>query len=320
MRFGFAVVLCLVVIATTGCATRDLAARAGRDLALDARAVYRDEPDLELARVSGYSNLKLLETLQHGEAPERESLLALAEGFAGAALIFAEDDLVAARCAGDDLGRVAATARVRSFYGRARDYALRALQLRHAGAATELAQVPSRLQEWLAASTDADDADALLWYAVGALGVLGLDASTDILELGRQRAILTRVVDLDGELLYGTPHLALATLDASVPVRHSAVADRGAASFARVLEVSEGRYLLARVERARTLLVARPDREEFEQELESVLAADPNILPGERLLTVAAQHRARRLLDRSDALFASADPRIEPYHGIPCEY
>lgn len=291
-----------------------MAARAGRDLATHARAAYRDEPDLELARVSGYSNLKLLESLHRADPQDRELLLALAEGFAGAALLFAEE-AAADACAEGEAAALAASDRVRDFYDRSGRYALLAIELRHRDVRSALERPAAPLADWLRSETDAGDAPALLWLATATAANAAGGTATAARQAGRARALAVRAVELDPTDMYGMGSLIVGIIDASAPARSTAAGDRGEASLQTAVEVSGGHFLLARVERARTLHVVLGERDLFERELRAVLNAPMDLLPGERLLTAGAKRRAERLLDRADFLFGGNDAEGFPYYG-----
>lgn len=314
--------------AGTGCAANRLASRAGAELAVHSIAVYRDEPDYELARVSGYANVKLLEALLRSDPEDQALRLQLAEAFAGVAFAFAEDDLMAACCAdpggpeppgsagapGDERAAcggaadiAAARARVRALYDRGAAYARRALAARRPRVAAALDGSAFALRAALGPATR-ENAAALFWYAFNALGAAGAaeDAAAGAPALGRIRVIAERLVELDATLEHGGPWLLLGVIDASLPAHLSVTADRGAAAFAQARRIAGDAFLLGDVEWARTYAVATGDRRGFETALDRVLAAPQDVVPGERLMTTVAKRRARYLRRRADALFVAA--------------
>jgi hypothetical protein len=307
----------VAALAAAGCATERLARGAVWRLAEDAVAAQRDEPDLEMARIAGYANLELLEALRRSQPRRAELRLALAEGFAGIASLFAEDETLAAGCAGDGAGAIARE-RLAALYARGRGHAVAVLEHRHPGIESTLALPPARLSAALRDATDSRDSRALLWLAVAWLGEVGASEKPRLADLGRVRAVVGRLAALDPELMYGAPLVLLGTIDASVPAAASASADRGAAAFERAIEGPGRRLLLARVERARTLQVALNDREAFRRDLDAVLKAPADVLPGERLMTSVALRRARGLLARERALFDAYQGSIDAFHKIPC--
>jgi hypothetical protein len=289
-----------------GCATDRLVSRAGSELVEHAVATYRDEPDFEIARVSAYANIKLMEALHHADPEDEETVLRLAEGFAGIAFAFAEDDLQRSGAAGGEVE--AARDRVVALYLRGRSYAERALSASRPELAAALHDSAFSLRRTLDTAT-AGDVRPLFWYAFNALGAAGADAdpATRAPELGRIRVVAERLTELDGAFEHGGPWLLLGVIDASLPEHLSVTADGGEAAFEKARLASAGRFLLTDVEWARAHAVTTGDRAGFTNALEEVLAAPDDVLPGERLMTVVAKRRARRLLQQSDSLFAPVE-------------
>jgi hypothetical protein len=307
----------IFTLSLAGCATHRVVASAGTELAAHSMASYRDEPDYELARVSGYANVKLMEALLRSDPENAELMLGLAQGFAGVAFAFAEEDLDRLRCSAP--GAVAnERRRLAALYRRGQAYAAAALEADHARAADVLAGSPFALRRYLAGFRG-PDLSGLFWYAFNALGAAGAgdDEVETVFELGRVRVIAERLVELDAAYAHGGPLLLLGIIDASLPEHLSVVADRGASSFERARALNDGRFLLAHVEWARTYAVTTRDRDGFDAALADVLSAPPDILPEERLITTVAKRRARSLIGRSESLF-SPPTTSDGEQQIPC--
>lgn len=296
---------CLVIaigIAVSGCATDRMIVNASSDLLQHSISAYRDEPDFELARVAGLSNLKIIEALHRMQPDQRDLLEHLAEGFAGAAFAFAEDQVEALRD-GDPDALHNARQRAHSFYERGRNYAVGALALRHPDIEHALTRSSFALADYVS-SLRRSDVPALFWLTFSELGSIALsDGGGLATRLGRVRALAVRLVELNEAYAHAGALVMLGVIDSSTPSRISPSQDRGRRFFERALEVTDRRFLPAHVEFARSYAVAVGDRALFESTLTEVVEAPDDILPGERLMTIVAKRRAGRLLARVDRLF-----------------
>jgi len=303
-RFGRtpqgAVLLLLLLLLPLGCSGKRVMVRSAGILIPDAMATFYDEPDWELARAAGLSNLKLLETL-HRASPEDEAVLvALAEAFGGVALAFLEEEIETHRD-GDEALLEEARQRAAGFYGRGRDYAGLALELRHPGILEQL----ERGGEAALACFTTEDVPALFWYAFNQAGELWLERNdpTALRSAPLNRRLALRLAELERDHFFGGPLLLLAISDAYMPAMFGGSLESSERRFQEALDLSGGRFLLSRVLRAEHCIVARGDRERFDSELQAVLDAPADILPGHRLFTTMAQRRAARLARRAARLF-----------------
>jgi hypothetical protein len=297
-------VFCLALaLVMAGCSSRRMMVRTAKTILPDALAAFNDEPDWELARVAGFSNLKLLETLHRGSPKDEEILVTLAQAFGGVALAFLEEDLEALHDA-DPRRFDEARRRAASFYARGQAYAAQALELRHPGL---LGQMGGPADAWAQAleRLSARDVPALFWYAFNQAGGLWLnrDDPASLLAVPLNRKLALRLVELDEGYFFGGPLLLLGISDAHLPAMLGGSLEQSARRFQRAFDLSGGRFLLVRVLYAQHCVAAERDRELFDRELMAVLDAPPDILPGYRLFTTLAQRRARLLAERADEMF-----------------
>jgi len=290
----------------SGCSGKRVMVRTARTLLPDAMAAFNDEPDRELARTAGFSNLKYLETLHRAAPGDQEILVALAQAFGGMAVAFLEDDMEAAR--GVDEARFdEARQRAAAFYRRGQEYAGQALELRHPGILQKLegGGADQALRE-----LNGDDLPALFWYAFDQGGALWLSRSEPaaLRELPLNRRLILRAIELDETYFFGGPLLLRGLVDATLPPLLGGSLEAGDLLVSRAIEISDGRFLLARVLHARFVALPAGDRERFDDELDAVLAAPLDVLPGYRLFTVVAQRRAERLKARAEQLFQANYP------------
>jgi hypothetical protein len=298
-----AILSVLLVLAGCGCSPKRMMVRTARTMLPDALAAFNDEPDWELARTSGFSNLKLLETLHRGTPEDEEILVTLAQAFGGVALVFLEDDMEALRGAGG-VPYEEARQRAADFYIRGRDFAGQALELMHPGFLGQVNSGGDTADQALGRLSQ-KDVPALFWYAFNQAGGLWLDRSNPaaLRAVPVNRRLALRLGELDEAYFFGGPLLLLGIADAWLPPMLGGSLEQSDRRFRRAAELSEGTFLLARVLHAQHYAVAAGNRGLFETELQTVLDAPADILPGYRLFTVLAQRRARMLIPRADDLF-----------------
>lgn len=123
-----------------------------------------------------------------------------------------------------------------------------------------------------------------------------------IAELGRVKALMLRVAELDEDYDYGGPHLYLGVFETLLPPSLGGRPEIGRAHFEKAIEISRGRYLMTKVMYADQYARLLFDRPLHDRLLKEVLAADP-AEPGLTLINTVAQRRAQELLDTADAYF-----------------
>ncbi len=123
-----------------------------------------------------------------------------------------------------------------------------------------------------------------------------------IAELGRVKALMLRIAELDETYDYGGPHLYLGVFETLLPPSLGGRPEVGRSHFERAIEISQGRYLMTKVMFADQYARLLFDRELHDQLLSEVMASDP-AEPGLTLINTVAQRRAQELLDTADAYF-----------------
>ena len=151
----------------------------------------------------------------------------------------------------------------------------------------------------------------LMWAAVG-LGSM-INHNKDNVELVAQaptaKQMLLRVVELDDKnppkdkALAALPHIALGLLYTASGAQLGGNAAKAEEHFKRAMDITEGKFLLARVNYAKRVGVMTQNRELFHDELVKVLQTDPAIWPEQRLANEIAHRRARRYLSQEKELF-----------------
>jgi len=123
-----------------------------------------------------------------------------------------------------------------------------------------------------------------------------------IAELARVKALTERIAELDDSYDYGGPELYLGVFETLLPPGMGGRPEVGRAHFEKAIEISEGKYLLAKVMLAEQYARLVFDRPLHDRLLKEVIAADP-VVPGLTLINTVAQQRAKLLLESSDAYF-----------------
>lgn len=254
---------------------------------------YMRETSYLLARDAGASLVVSLDGLI-AASPENERLLALGVRISTQfALAFV-----------DDLGYMSEeqTAYARSLYSRAKEYGLRALGNPQLDAALE--QNAAAVREALKAY-GRDDVSLLFWTGLGYGGWINRNKQSvrAVADLPIAVAFMERVLELDDEFYYGGAHLFLGQYYGSRAKELGGDPERAREELQRVLELTEGKLLLAKVYLARYYAVPTQDPELFEQVLEEVLDAPDDLLPEEELLTAVAKHKAEKLLFEQEDFF-----------------
>jgi hypothetical protein len=267
-------------------------------LSSTASSFSRDD-DPEFVRLAAPSTLKMIEMLLDEQPAHAGLLMTACSGFAQYAYGFLqiESEMVEPPTSAEAVGL---RLRAAAMYERARDYCIRALELRSQGVRQSLAANPKTA---LARTTRAD-VPALFWTAVawgGALSTID-NPLVRIGELALVRALLSRALELDETWESGAIHEVMIAVE-GLPRLVGGSPARARVHFDRAVALSNGESAFAYVTMASS--VARParNRTEFERLLRAALAIDVSRRPTLRLANLIAQKRARFLLSRLDRLF-----------------
>ena len=143
-------------------------------------------------------------------------------------------------------------------------------------------------------------------FGAGAAWATWIRANTDdwsaVADKARVDAMMQRVVALDETYADGSALLYLGILATLLPEAMGGKPEQGRASFERVIELSNGRNLMAKVLLARSYARLVFDREMHDRLCREVIEADP-VAPGLTLTNTMAQEEARALLGSSEDYF-----------------
>jgi hypothetical protein len=148
--------------------------------------------------------------------------------------------------------------------------------------------------------------DVAVLYQLGSVWSSWIQARSDdfvaIAELGRVKALMVRVAELDETFDHGGPHLYLGVFETLLPPSLGGRPEVGRAHFEKAIDISDGRYLMTKVMFADQYARMLFDRELHDKLLNEVIEADPS-LPGLTLINTVAQRQAHELLESADAYF-----------------
>lgn len=291
----------MAAVALSACSPRQIGMSRMADALTETASSYGRDNDPEFVRVAAPATLKMVEMLLDDSPRHAGLLMTACSGFTQYAYAFlqVESEIVQHRDAalGDEL-----RTRARAMYERARDYCLRALEVRHQGFSASVRTDPTKA---LSGTTEAD-VPALFWLGASWGGAFSLAENQlrRLAELAAVRAILARAISLDEDWEDGAIHETLIALEGLPPLLGGSRA-RARSHFQRAVELSGGRSAFPYVTLAASVALPAKDRVQFERLLKEALAVDVDARPALRLANLIAQKRARFLLGRMSELFGS---------------
>ncbi len=284
----FLILTPLLIIFFSGCSLQKIALRTTTGLLYSSiDAIYQEE-DLIIAEQAIASDLKLVEGLLQSDPENKDLLLLLTQGYASYSMGFVED-----RSEG----------RAQLFYLRARDYGLRLLRTTRAFKDS----IPAKESNFVSrlSRLKKKDVPALFWTAFAWAGWINLskDNPQAIFELGKVKAMMQRVLELDEGFFFGAAHLFFGSIYGSLPRMLGGDPEKAREHFDRCLKISDGKFLLAYVYLARYYAQPLLDEALFDKYLKIVLQAPTDILPGYQLITAIARKKAQKWIVKKEDLF-----------------
>ena len=281
MRVGW-----LILVCSLACGCSSVMSSVTEGLAADLSSAILDNEDIAVVRDGAPAYLIMLDALLRS-APDNAPLLNAAATLNGAyATAFVDDPK------------------------RQQAFADKALQLASRAACPRLAWTCSARSGDRAALTaslaDMGVEDVPLAYAFATAWAGWIQAhSSDwsaIAEFGRVKEVMTRIAALDEGHENGGPHMYLGVFESVLPPALGGQPEVARRHFERAIELSGGRYLMARVLFAENYGRLMFDRALHDEQLNAALEADPREA-GITLVNLVAQEQARALLASADAYF-----------------
>lgn len=278
-------------------------------------SVYEIDDDIELVGQALPFGLKLTESLL-AQSPQHEGLLLTASrGFVLYAHGYVHYEAELAEPQDVDRARVLRT-RACKLYLRGLGYGFRALERHYPGLERKLVADPRGAVEVVGAKTRTRDVPLLYW-AAAALGLaisVSPDDATMLARLPEVEALLDRALALDESWDAGTLHEFKIILAGSKPGMAPDV-PLIKRQLERALELSKGSSAGLYLAYAEAVSLPAQNTHEFREVVEKALALDPDQVPGERLLTLMSQRRARWLLSRIEDLILDDEIPV-PVRGV----
>ncbi len=273
-----------LLLASSGCTT--VINSVTEDLAADLSDAILNSQDLETVRQGAPAYLLLIDALL-GEDPRNEVLLSQAAELNGAYASAFVDDPERAQL----LSRKALRMAERSVCLGLRN----ACQLR--------SQPYPEYERWLLRLRP-KDVPLVYGFATSWAGWLQAHADdlAAVAELGRVKALVARVLELNPSYELGNAQLYMGVLEMLLPPSVGGKPELAKGHFEAALAASDGRNLMAKVFYAQSYARGVFDRPLHDRLLQEVLSADP-VQPDLTLMNTLAQNRAQGLLESADEYF-----------------
>ncbi len=282
MRICLAISLVLFI---TGCSLQKLALKTTTGLFAYGIDAFYSEPDLEIAETAIASNLKLLDGFHLADPQNKKILELLAQGYAGFALAFLEDQ---------------APERASRIYLRARDYGFLRLQKTRAFKNG----IPKKESDFVAQLPllKKSEVPQLFWTAFAWAGWVNLnrDDPQAVFDLSKVKAMMNRVLELDDNFFFGSAHLFWGSTYGSIPKMLGGDPEKALEHFEKAKKISDNKFLIAQVYEAKYYAATTLNETLFDQLLNQVINAPEDVLPGYELMTAVAKRKAKELLAKKD--------------------
>lgn len=295
------------IASLSGCNIQKLTVTTTSKVLVKAQPSIKQEPDYDMAARAIPASLKTVEGF-HMVDPENKRLVKmLAEGYCQYATGFIEDEWEIAELDKRFDEAEYQSQRATKAFIRCMGYGLELL-----GGDWKKALTGNNADFIKKVSgADKDDRDGLLWVGVGLAGAINQnkDDIALVAHLAKARAIFERIAQLDegdndrDPTLRALPHIALASMAVALSKAMGGDPVLGQKHFQRAMEITQNKFLLAKVFYARRYAVAVQDKALFEKALVEVLQTDPAIWPEQRLANEIAHRRARRYLKNEKEWF-----------------
>lgn len=276
---------------------RSYALGAAADALSASGKTFAADDDPELIEAATPFALKTMESVLEENPTHRGLLTALASGFAQFGFAFVKEE--ADRRQEDDFDRSAALRlRAQKLFVRAREYAIRGLEVDHPGFRAALSEDAARA----VAAMTIDDVPRLYWLAasMGLVVATGKDDPLIFADYTKVRPIAQRVLELDEAWGQGVIHDLFISIESGFP---DGSVERARAHFDRSIALSGGRRVGTYVSFAEGVSVKTQNLQEFNQMLDAALAITVDDFLDERLANVIMRRRALWLKARVEDLF-----------------
>lgn len=302
LRGAAAALAALVLL--SGCSIKKMAIKTVADSMAESSANYTSDEDPDLIREALPFGLKTLEGLAETLPTHRPLLRSLASGFTSYAVGFLVPEIRPLEEVDLERSR-ALRVRARQMLLRARDYALRSLEVEYPEFRAAVYADP----QGQVARVQRPDLPDLYWAAAawGSAVSQGKDQMDLVAELPIVEALIRRAMALDETWEQGSLHEFLIVFESRGEASGGSY-ERARQHFARAMALSKGRKVGPLVSLAENVSVYTGNRKEFDELLAKALEFDVNSAPENRLVNILGQRRARQLQAMADQLFPEDQP------------
>lgn len=302
-RVGLAL-LALLLSVGSGCIKKMALNSLANSMSEGGTSAYANDDDPKFVGEALPFALKMMETLLQS-VPEHQGLLvSAASGFVqyGHAYILRpaeeleSEDYYAARQERE---------RAKRMFLRAKNYGMKALELRYPGIDARLTRDP----EMALKPMTKRDVPALYWTGVawGSAMSVGQDDMALVSDLRAVEEMLERALSLDEAWNDGAIHEFFILYDAGRSEAEGGGIASAEEHFNRAMELNQGMSIGPLVSLAESVCVQLQDYKRFKELLNQALEFDADQHEKYKLVNRLTQHRARFLLDKADELFFVID-------------
>ena len=308
MRFPSWVLVVAAVVGAAGCDIPKFTADSTSKVLVRANPALKMEADYELASRALPGTLKTVEGFWVVTPGNTTLIDLLTEGYCQYGTGFVEDEVEQAKLRNDPEAVAYHQARATKMFVRCMNYAFKRLGKKWQD---ELFGSNEQVEKILA-KAGKGHRTPLMWVAIAMASAINnnKDRVEMIGYLDTAKMILRRVVEIDeksgppkDKVLAALPHIALGMAYTGLDKSLGGDPDAADAHFAKAVELTEGKFLLASVLRARWVAYRKKDKKLFHDMLVKVLETDPSIWPEQRLANEIAHRRALRYLKQEEELF-----------------
>ena len=307
MRPGSAVVFGVLVVNLVACDIGKVTVGTTAQILARAQPALQQESDYQLARDAIPGTLKTIEGFWVVDPDNKLLMSLLTEGYCQYGTAFVEDDWEVARFARrpDDVDYH--NARATHIFTRCLNYALHQLGSRWR---KELFAEPDKVAK-LIREASGSQRTPMMWagLALGSIINHNLSRIEMTAYLPTVRAIVDRVIEMDAKhppankQHAALPYVALGMILTTSGKQFGGDPVKAQQSFEKALEITGGKFLLARTLMGYQVGKANNDRKFFHEQLKQVLETPPSVWPEQRLANEVAHRRARRYLSHEKELF-----------------
>lgn len=285
MRRFFLPALCALLggLCCTGCAS--ITVSAAKPVIQNAVVCFESEPDPELAKQAVASQIKLLDALIHTSPSDDQLKTDSAKAFFAYAFLFVEDQDVQ---------------RAKTLYKRGLAQALSAL-----GWDEQTISGPSEQLISVLEKTSRSKLKPLFWAGANWSGFinLSLDDPEALSQIANLKILLDKIISIDPGYYYATPYVLAATIEASQPRMLGGNHKKAQEYFGLASKENNHKLLLGDYFQAKTLAVAKQDKQSFLQLLENIQNTPADILPPQQLVNTVIKQKAKDLEKQAEDLF-----------------